>query len=484
MFPTSLRDLSFVLFKWKWDIALVTVIGLISAVGYLWLIRDNYYETSVKLLVKMGQEQAPPTTMLEKQTLLLGQQTQHVNSEIDILKSKDLIEHYVTILGLDTPSKPDPIPEDLFGKTRYYAKKAKKDLKDAYKSFQIAVGDKRALTRHEEAIMVMDVALQVRSLPESSVFEAILRTPVPEGSSDLLNAIIDEYLDFRVDVFRDRHSVDYFEHQVAQSLERLTNADQSLTDFKLENNIHSLEEQETLLLAHLEETRQRLKEAEIRWKQAKSKVSHVSGKKDIGNIDFSGLGEFEEGAYIAVLILDHSTLTRERSNLLGGGSTAQAQVRNLDRQREALATIIIEYVRSVEEERRARYDDLRELFEEQAQTLDAINRMGNVWNEKTRSLDIAENGYRFYESKHEEAVAIAAMQEEKIGNVVVIQHAIDPMQPIGRSRLKLLVVGLVFTLVAAAAWASVREFFDHRVYTENELLRYTEAPVLSVIPRV
>lgn len=481
MFPTSLRDLAFVLFKWKWDISLVITIGLVGAVGYLLLIRDSYYETSAKLLVKMGQEQAPPTTMLEEQTLLLSQQPQHVNSEVGIFKSKDLLEHVVNKLGLDGPAQPVLVPEGFFNKTRYYVRKAKSVVSDAYESFQIAIGDKRALTRHEQAMMVMDGALQVRGIPESSVFEVTLLTPAPKGSADLLNAVIEEYLDFRVNVFRDRHSIDYFEKQVEQSMNRLTKADQALTDFKQEHNIHSLGEQETLLLASLEDTRQRMTEAKIRWNQAKIKLAHVKGEQDVSSIDFSVLGEFEDSSYIVTLILEHSVLTRERSKLLDGGS--EAQVRKLDRQRESLASAIVKYVHAIETERRSRYDVLRELFEEQTQTLARINQIGNVWNEKTRALSISEKSYAFYESKYEEAVAVAAMQEQKIGNVVVIQYAVDPLQPLGPSRMKLFAAGLAFTLVAALAWAAVREYFDHKVYTESQLSRYSGAPVLSVIPR-
>ena len=484
MFPTSLRDLAFVLFKWKWDIALVITIGLISAFVYLWLIRDVYYEASAKLLVKMGQEQAPPTTMLEEQTLIFSLQPQHVNSEIDILKSKDLLERLVTRFGLDVPSEPAPPPEGLFARAHYYAKKAKSYISDLYKSFQIAIGDKRKLTLHEEALMIMDLAVQVRSKPESSVLEVVLLTPVPEGSAKFLNAVVEEYLAFRVNVFRDQHSVEYFRNQVELSRNRLTNSDQALTDFKLERNIHSLKEQETLLLASLEDTRKRVKEAEIKWNQAKIKLARVSAKEDIANIDFLVLGEFEEGSYVTALILDHSRLRRERAKLLDNGSGPQAQIRKLERQSEFLAGTIIEYVRAIETERGSRYIVLRDLFAEQTQTLADINQFGNVWNEKTRSLSISEKSYAFYESKYEEAVAIAAMQEEKIGNVVVIQAAVDPMHPVGPSRMKLLLVGFASTLVAAIAWAAVREYFDHKVYTENQLTRYTDTPVLSVIPRV
>lgn len=483
MAPTSLRDLAFILFKWKWDIVLVLILGAVGSVGYLWMVRDTVYQTSAKFLVKLGQEQAPPTTMRENQTLLLGQQPQHVNSEMDIIKSKDLLTHVVDVLELDAPKDPDPVPEGALGKLRYHVKAVKKSLTDVYDGFKIAVGDKRALTPREEAIMTLDLILQVDGAPDSNVFEASLLSYQSEGAAELLNAIIDEYLLFRVDVFRDQHSVDYFRKQLQQSQEQLTQAELALAEFKNANEIHELSEQKSLTLNYQEDTRQRLKTAEIRWKQAKSKADFVNGKKDVANIDFLGLGEFEEGAYVATLILDHSELTRERNGLEGAGANAQVKIKNLDRERESLANMIIDYIRSAETERRASYESLKESFDEQSQALENLTVLGNEWSNLTRQLEITEKDYRFYEAKFEEAVAVAAMQEEKIGNVVVIQRAVPPMQPLGPGRLKLLMVGMIFTGFAAVAWAAVREFFDHRVYTERELAHYTEVPVISVIPR-
>ena len=150
---TSVRDLTYVVFKWKWDIFFVVLLAVAGSAVYLFLIRDTLYETTVTLLVKLGQEQAPPTTMLGDRTLLISQRPQDVTSETGVLKSTDLLQRVVTKLHLDQPAPPETAPAALLPRIKFEIKRAKRMVKDLYSEALISAGLKKRLSRFDEAIV-------------------------------------------------------------------------------------------------------------------------------------------------------------------------------------------------------------------------------------------------------------------------------------------------------------------------------------------
>jgi len=74
------------------------------------------------------------------------------------------------------------------------------------------------------------------------------------------------------------------------------------------------------------------------------------------------------------------------------------------------------------------------------------------------------------------------MLEKHVGNVEIIEHGIDPLKPSGLRRQTFLLIAAGAGLLAALAWISVLEFFDHRVYEAEDLQARLGAPVVAVIP--
>src|SRR5687768_15096016 len=153
---TSMRDLAFILFKRKWSMIIIFMATMISATAYLFLIRDDLYEVTAKVLVRIGHEQEPPATVMsERPMMIVGQRFQDVNSEADILSSTELLAKVVDELGLDKPGPPAPVPPGLIAKTRYHAKAFVKTVKQIQNEILIRIGFRIRLTPREEAIAMM-----------------------------------------------------------------------------------------------------------------------------------------------------------------------------------------------------------------------------------------------------------------------------------------------------------------------------------------
>src|SRR5690242_14479888 len=89
--PSSVRDIVFILFKFKWSALAIFFVTLGAALIYVVLIRDTLYDATSTLMVRLGQEQAPSPTLVGQAPMVMGYRYQDVNTEIDILQSADLL---------------------------------------------------------------------------------------------------------------------------------------------------------------------------------------------------------------------------------------------------------------------------------------------------------------------------------------------------------------------------------------------------------
>ena len=96
------RELIAILFRRKWSILFVFLTGVFAAVVWLWVVRDDMYDLTAKVLVKIGYEQASSNTILrDRPVSVIGNREQDVNSEIDILQNTELLGRVIDRLGLD-----------------------------------------------------------------------------------------------------------------------------------------------------------------------------------------------------------------------------------------------------------------------------------------------------------------------------------------------------------------------------------------------
>lgn len=125
--------------------------------------------------------------------------------------------------------------------------------------------------------------------------------------------------------------------------------------------------------------------------------------------------------------------------------------------------------------RKATYDNLQEQLKQ-------LHDKQMQWRDLKRKIQDDETAYQLFRRKLQEAAADDAMQARQIGNVSVIERAHDPLAPTGMRKTMLLTLALASALLASLCWVTVAEFFDHRVYTVEQLQRYVTTQVFASIP--
>ena len=479
----STRDLAGVLFRRKWSIAFVFLTGVLASVVWLWVIRDDTYELNAKVLVKIGYEQAPSNTILSDRPLnVVGYRAQDVNSEIDILQNTELLGRVVDRLGLDRPGEPAPYPAGLVARARWHVKALVKRVKDNVDEVLIWAGLRPRLTAREKVLAALKAGLVVVPQKESNVFLARLLVNVREHSSVILNTLLDEYLAFRLKLWKGDATVAFFQSQVSRAERELHEAEEALSRFEADSDINMLNRQQDVLLVAISDAERALREAELALTDAKGKWARLERALASADPSFAVSGEFATGSFPESLMVQMSTLQRDRERLRMTELDEGVRLQSMKNQFGVTLGQIRDYLQSVLAEKQAAYDNRSAMVSRLKTELRDLHGGEADSNALKRRVKVLEESYLMYRGRLNEATGVEALEARRIGNVVIAERATDPLAPAGVRKLTLLSIALAVALCAALAWVAIAEFFDHGIYSAATLQDQLGAPVLAVVP--
>jgi succinoglycan biosynthesis transport protein ExoP len=478
---TSGLDLLFVLFKWKWS--LITVIGLtlLGTVIWLFLVREDLYVTEAKLLVKLGTEQAPPSTVIGQSPLAVGYFSADVKSEIDILGSGELISQLVDQFEMDKP-RPAPPPVGLLATVKFRAKSVMRSVEDWMDEIMIKAGFRERLSPREQTVATLQQSLSVTAVEGSNVIVAGLAVPFRKDSSVVLNALLDNYLKFRLQVYRDRGN-EFFRKEAGDRADQLERAEAELQDFERNSNITNLAKQKDLLLDEISVAERARDDAALAYNEAKSKVDRLNSERKQSHPNFAALGGVDASVYQRGLLTQMAELESKRQELSLTELESSDKMRGNREQYQANVEMLAANLSSVMAEKASDLAQRSEVLSKLGPQLDALNGSEMTWLDLKRKVSDLDTDYGFYRRKLEESGAsTAALEQVKAGNVFVIQPAMDPIKPAGMRKILLLGIALLVGVCAALVFVAVGEFFDHRIYLPGQLERHLAVPVFGEIP--
>lgn len=479
----SSRELLNVLFRRKWSFSLVFLTGVVASVVWLWVIRTDMYELTAKVLVRIGYEQSTSSTILNDRPLnVVGYRAQDVNSEIDILQNTELLGRVVDRLRLDRPAPPPPYPDGFVARTRWHAKSIAARVKRFVDDTLISAGLRPRLTDREKVLAALKSGLTVAPQKDSNVFVAHLLVDVREHSSVILNTLLDEYLAFRLKLWKGDGTVAFFQAQAASSERQLRDAEEALSRFETQSDINLLNRQQDVLLVAASDAERAMREAELGLTDVKGKWARLERALAIDDPSFAVSGEFATGSFPENLMVQLSSLQRERERMRMTELDEGVRLQNLKSQIAVTLAQIRDYVRSIVDEKQAAYDTRAAVVSTLKARLRSLHGEEADSTALKRRIKVLEDQYLMYRGRLNEATGVEALEAQRIGNVVLAEWATDPLAPAGVRKLTLLLITLCISLWAAIAWVVCAEFFDHSIYTAATLRQHVDAPVLAVVP--
>jgi uncharacterized protein involved in exopolysaccharide biosynthesis len=487
----TLRDIATPLFRHRklvLSIFLVILLGTIVEI----LVLPKDYEATMKILVKRERVDEAVTPGREAVMSNPGGVTEEeLNSEVELLKSRDLLEKVVVTCDLQN------LHFSHFGE-RLFPAGASAENGDTQDS-------KRKIS---QAVLALETKLQIEPLKKTDLIQVTYSSPDPQLAARVLRTLGDLYLEKTVAVHRPPGAFEFFQTESQHYGQELNTAQSELAKFDREKGVADpqIEKQDAIqklseFEATLSATQVAINETEQRTRVVEQQLASTPAQtvSQVRSADNPLLMQ-----QLKTTLLD---LELKRTGLLEKFEPDYRPVQELQKQIDQTIATINKAESSPDREettdRNPSYEWLRaELTKSNADlaTLQAraagtqsviqqyraqlgiLNAKGAAQENLLREVKEAEGNDLLYKQKREEARIGDALDRQRIVNVAIAEAATVPALPVHPHWALTLLLGTMLAGFIAPGTAFVVDYFDASLRTPDELRDVLQIPVLAVLP--
>lgn len=483
-FSPTFRDLLAIGFRRR-RLVLVSFSGVLLGALLAAVFLPKQYESRLEILVK--HERVDPVVTPEPNSapqLTAELVTEEdLNSEVELIQGRDLLEKVVVACGLHL-SKGPLLP----------FLKSGREPEDSM--------------RIPRAVRALESDLRVEPVKKSNLIEIRYASSDPELAARVLTTLADLYLAKHLAVHRPPGASDFFRQQAEQYRERLAAAEAQLGEFSRDGNAVSAQMERDIVLQKkaefegvLQQTRATIAEAAGRIRALEAEMRSTPRRLNTESRASDNAQLLEQ---LKSTLLN---LELKRTGLLGKFQPDYPPVKEMDQEiAQTRAALEAELGRPVHEETTAQNPAYQWLSDELTKTkadlasfrarawetsrvVDAYRRSAILLNGKgllqqdlLRNTKVEETNYLLYVNKREEARISDALDNKRIANVSIAEAATVPALPVHSSAFFFVVGGLLAVLTSLGL-AFVAEYFDPSFRTPEELESWLSVPVLAAMPR-
>jgi uncharacterized protein involved in exopolysaccharide biosynthesis len=464
-----------VLFK-RQSTILVTFFTVAATVTVGTFLLPPTYQAEARLLVRMGRENVYRSEVGgDKSQILSVNNEEIVNSETNILTSRDLIEKVVSSLTI-AQLYPD-----------------------------LAESTPRRGTPLDAAVERFGKALSVEGIKKSTVIQISLQHKDPRMAAKALNLLVDYFKEKHLQAYSDPKS-SYLEQQLASYDQRLKQSQAQLEAFKQKNRVFSLDEQRSLLLKQRTELDTALKATENQVKEVQQRISSLNRQMQTVSRDVPLSTETEryrsvdeaQGQLLALQLKEQELLrkytesnqlvvsVRREIEIVRAFITAQEQ--DIKGRRQTGQNVVFqdlerEMARLQAElpSQEARAASLGRQIAELDQQIPALDMTEAALENLKRDVEVNDRNYRTYVEKVEDARILEDLNRQKSANISVIQEAAVPARPVKPRKMLNIALGLILGALSGLGFAFASEFSAQGLSTPESVERRLRLPVLAAI---
>jgi uncharacterized protein involved in exopolysaccharide biosynthesis len=450
-------------------------IFLTSIVGALSL--PKQYQAEMKILVK--RERVDPILTSDKTTIIDSRSEvteEQVQSEVELLRSRDLLENVVKASGLVSADNGQDVRRQSVSLAR--------------------------------AVRNLEKKLQVEPLKKTNLINVTYQSPNPELAARVLNTLSSLYLEKHLAVHRLPGAFDFFQSQTERYRNELTDSETHLIRFDNDNGLVSPELEKEIALrkqsefdaalretrADIAETSQRINALEAQMTTTAPRITTQERTSDnpmllqqmkstLLTLELKHTELLSKFApeYPLVLEVDKQIAQTQAAITAAEQSPVHEQTTDRDQTyawlRDELAKNRTQLIAL-----RARADALAPVVQAYQVKTRGLDEKGATQEDLARTAKAAEQNYLLYRQKQEEARISDALDRNRIVNVAIAETATVPALPTHSTLFTLLLGGLLATLLSLTS-GFVADYVDPSFRTPQELYDTLDIPVLAAVPR-
>jgi len=458
----DLGQLFNMLWRGKFLIFIFVVFGVLTSLLFVFLVATPHYTTTATVVQETNQEPVVDFSAALggglASGLTGGADQSSINTEVEILRSRDILEN----LAIELELSGDPEFNELLRPEP--AISPKRVINDLLGIAGMPLLEEPTLTKQQELDAVVQElrrALSISNIRQSYVFELTVEAEEPQKAARIANTLAESYIRDQIQKQRDANSeaIEFLTDQVGNLQTELERAETTVRDF---NAATDLINAETLaaLNRQVKELRDRVEDERVTAAELVDQVTDLKAAPE----------DFEQRAILA----DDRLLNRHLDDLLSG---ATIDPRQFDDRFEQI-------IRQAELEERRLRGQIEALEASIAEQEEAIRLQSkDILRLQQLEREAAASGllYEFFLSRLKETSIQSGLQDAESR---VLSRAIVPIEPSSPQVPILLALGLTLSGFLGASLVLVREF-RNKTYRAAEILeQHLNIPVFGQIPRV
>jgi uncharacterized protein involved in exopolysaccharide biosynthesis/Mrp family chromosome partitioning ATPase len=474
----SLRDIYYVIFRHKQKIIgfFIAVLLITAAVT---LLMPKIYQSTAQLLLRLGRENTTldPAASMGAATVNVNGESREteINSEIEVLKSRELAEKIVDTIGIDR----------ILGKAT------------------AMVSRYDSLKAREKAILKISKNLTVDLVKKTNIISVEFLANDPQTAHDVVDDLLRYYQEKHMAIYRPSSSYKFIEQQQEAINQEMKATQDSLNALKNLSGIVSVPEQQTGILQRLSELQMEYEKVKVELSASEAKVNDLT--KTMENIPQIMAQHKMGGVPLSsneVLRTKINELRVQQLDMLTKYNDKSRRVQDLKQQISQASAILdtedlnnnsSSAMRQMQSDLlteksnlaayTARAENLRAQIAEARGEMSNFNSTGATVARLQRQLEIDQDNYRKYSEHLEQARIDSGLKNEKLSNISIIQEATLPLKStITTKRIYNILFGFFFGLFGGLALAFIFELLDHTVKRFDDVENYLKLPALGVVP--
>jgi polysaccharide biosynthesis protein PslE len=485
--PATPRDLLALLLYHRAAIVR-TFCGLAVAVFACLVLRVPTYEARMSILVK--RERVDPVVTTEDAPLPRVNQAlaeQDLNSEVELLRSQDLIEKVIVATGLLERSRPSIV------------NRLRERLAEP--------GSPLAARRLAAAVVDFRERFTVEPVRKTTLIRVAYKSGDATLAARVLSKLADFYLEKHLALHRPSGVLDFFDQETDRYRIALAAARARAADYTAEKGVVStamekeiavkqagaLEAEAQKIEIQIAETRQRARALEEQMAATPERITteRRDAQARLMETQQSTLLSLElkrielqrnfHPTYPPLMEVEQQIAKTQASIEAAKASPIVEAVTNRDPTFDHLA-LALATARTGLSGLEANLAATREALARQRREARRLEQVEIFQADVDRDLKLAEQNYTSYVKKREETRISNALDLRRIVNVGIAEAPTVPVLPIGMRRLTILLGGLLLAFAASIAVALVLDYFDTSFRTADEVQAFLGIPVLATLP--
>jgi uncharacterized protein involved in exopolysaccharide biosynthesis len=436
--------------------------------------------------ILVNRERADPLVSTEGTTQLITTENpvtlEEINSEVELLSSRDVLERVVLANQLEKP--------------RGFS------LVDVLTPWQTKDD------RIAQAVKSLAKKLKIENIKNSNLIEITYKSPDPQLSYSVLKALGDLYVAKHVAVHRPAGSYEFFAEETQKYHNELEDAEGKLRSFGLENAVAAPDQQRTDLstqaadsigLLHLAEQsvaadEERIKDdrQQMNATPQRSTTLQASAANDklIGDLNTALLAAQAKRTQLAMKYDQNYPLVREAEQEIAEDKAAVAQAEekkyvaettDRDPTYELLREDIAKSEADLSSQRATLAATKRSVQSIRAEMV-KLDQLALSQRDLQREAKAAENNYLLYLTKREQERTSNALDLTRIANVAIAVPPAIPVLPV-LSWPMIILVGFGSATVLGIGAAYAADYFDPSFHTPAQVVDFLDIPVVIAVSK-